>query len=163
MWASKKSCRDIQTTSTFGQTTTATLAADISARGLPASALDTGFNPDAAQIASAVSAAGQADLVVGSTFYVSSAPGQIQLVNALLAAGKPLVLAAVGPPYDIAYFPGASTFITGYDYQPVSLHALVRGLFGEIDSTGRLPVTVTEPPPSTRVLYPFGYGLSVRG
>ena len=65
-------------------------------------------------------------------------------------------------PYDIAYFPGASTFITGYDYQPVSLHALVRALFGEIQTSGKLPVTIREPPPSTKVLYPFGYGLRLQ-
>ena len=66
---------------------------------------------------------------------------------------------AAGTPYDIAYFPGASTFITSYDFQPVSLHAMVRALFGELHPSGKLPVTITAPPPSKRVLYPFGYGL----
>jgi hypothetical protein len=34
-------------------------------------------------------------------------------------------------------------------------------LFGEVGARGKLPVTITEPPPSTRVLYPYGYGLSL--
>jgi hypothetical protein len=34
-------------------------------------------------------------------------------------------------------------------------------LFGEIDSRGKLPVTITDAPPSTKVLYPYGYGLSL--
>jgi beta-N-acetylhexosaminidase len=68
---------------------------------------------------------------------------------------------AVGTPYDVAYLPGAATFITTYDYQPVSLQALVRVLFGEVGVRGKLPVTITEPSPSTKVLYPYGYGLSL--
>jgi len=39
------------------------------------------------------------------------------------------------------------------------LHALVRAMFGEINPTGKLPVTITDPPPSKTVLYPFGYGI----
>ncbi len=143
----------------FGLTTTATLGADIADRGLTPQVLDSGFAPSPDQIAAAVSAAEESDLVVVSTFNAWSSPGQLQLVNELLQTGKPVVIAAVGTPYDIAYFPAASTFITGYDYQPVSLHALVRAMFGELKPTGRLPVTITEPPPSTTVLYPFGYGI----
>jgi beta-N-acetylhexosaminidase len=146
----------------FGQTTTATIGADIAAHGLTTQVIDTGFNPNAVAIANAIEAAQQSDLVVVSTFNAWSGPGQIQLVNALLGAGKPLVVAAVGTPYDIAYFPAVTTFITSYDFQPVSLHPLVRALFGEIDPSGKLPVTITAPPPSTQVLYPFGYGIGLR-
>lgn len=71
-----------------------------------------------------------------------------------------MVVAAAGTPYDVAYLPAAPTFITSLDYQPVSLDALVRALFGEIDPSGKLPVTVREAPPSKAVLYPFGAGLS---
>jgi beta-N-acetylhexosaminidase len=80
-------------------------------------------------------------------------------VNQLLATGKPVIVAAVGTPYDIAYFPNASTFITSYDFQPVSLHPLVKVLFGELQPRGKLPVTIIKPPPSTEVLYPFGFHL----
>jgi beta-N-acetylhexosaminidase len=145
----------------FGEVTTATLARDIAARGLPAQAIDTGFDPTPAKIASAVAAAGSSDLVVVSTFnaWTPGSPGQIELVNALLATGKPVVVAAVGTPYDVAYLPAAPTFIASLDYQPVSLDALAQALFGEIDPSGKLPVTVRQPPPSKRILYPFGYGL----
>jgi beta-N-acetylhexosaminidase len=57
----------------------------------------------------------------------------------------------VGTPYDIAYFTQAPTFITSYGYQPVSLHPLVKVLFGQLAPQGKLPVTIP--------LYPFGYGL----
>jgi beta-N-acetylhexosaminidase len=146
----------------FGLTTTATLGQDVTARGLTAQVIDTGYSPTPAQIASAVSAAGASDLLVVSTFNAWGSPTQLQLVNALIQTGKPVVVAAVGTPYDVAYFPAATTFITGYDYQPVSLHALVRAMFGEIAPSGKLPVTITEPPPSTKVLYPFGFGLRLQ-
>ena len=143
----------------FGVTTTATLGAAVEARGLPAQVLDTGFDPEPAQIAEAVAAAQQSDVVFVSTFNAWT-PGvsQIALVNALLATGKPVVVTAVGTPYDVAYLPNAPTFITSLDYQPPSLEAMVEAIFGEVDPTGKLPVTVREPPPSKGVLYPFGYG-----
>jgi len=146
----------------FGQTTTATLGQDLTARGLTAQVIDTGFAPTPAQVATAVGAAHASDLVLLSTFNAWSSPAQLQLVNAVLLSGTPVVVAAVGTPYDVAYFPSASTFITSLDYQPVSLHALVRAMFGEINPTGKLPVTITDPPPSKTVLYPLGYGIGYR-
>jgi beta-N-acetylhexosaminidase len=147
----------------FGEVTTATLGEAIAARGLAPQVLDTGFAPNAEQIAGAVAAAGTSDLVVVSTFNLWShgAAGQVELVNALLASGKPVIVAAVGTPYDIAYLPAAPTFITSLDYQPVSLDALAQALFGEIAPSGKLPVTVTKPPPSSTVLYPFGFGIGL--
>ena len=52
----------------FGLTTTATLGAAVEAHGLPAQVLDTGFDPEPAQIAEAVAAAQQSDVVFVSTF-----------------------------------------------------------------------------------------------
>ena len=135
----------------FGNTTTATLGQDIAARGLTPQVMATGSNPSPSVIDSAVAAANQSDLVVVSTYNAWVSQGQLNLVNALLQTGKPVVVVAVGTPYDVAYLPGASTFLTTYDYQPVSLHAAVKVLFGEAKPQGKLPVTI--------VLYPFGYGL----
>ena len=147
----------------FGLVTTRTLGEAITAHGLSTQVLDTGFAPNQEAIAKAVEAARSSNLVVVSTFnaWTPGSPGQLELVNALLATGKPVVAAAVGTPYDIAYLPNAPTFITSLDYQPVSLDALVEALFGEVDPSGKLPVTITEPPPSKGVLYPFGFGLGL--
>lgn len=147
----------------FGQTTTATLGQLLSAHGLTPQILETGFTPTRKMIARAEAAAEQSDLVVVATFNGWSAPSQLQLVNRLLATGKPVVVVAVGTPYDVAYLPGAQTFIAGYGYQPVTLSAAVKVMFGKLQPTGRLPVTITEPPPSERVLYPFGFGTTLTG
>lgn len=143
----------------FGQVTTATIGQQFSAHGLSPQVIDTGFSPTPSMITSTVNAANQSDVVVVATFNAWSSPTQLQLVSALLATHKPVVIAAVGTPYDVAYFPTATTFITSLDYQPASLIPLVKAMFGELTPSGKLPVTITEPPPSTNVLYPFGFGL----
>ena len=146
----------------FGQTTTATLGQDLVARGWVAQVMDTGSSPAPAQIQAAVAAAKASDLVLLTTFNAWGSPSQIQLVDALQLSGTPMIVYAVGTPYDIAYFPTVGTFITSYDYQPVSHDAAVRAMFGQIQTEGRLPVTIAEPPPSTKVLYPFGFGLRLQ-
>lgn len=146
----------------FGTTTTATIGEDFVSRGWVAQVLSTGSSPSPAQIQAAVAAAKKNDLVLVTTFNAWGSPAQIQLVNALQLSGTPMIVYAVGTPYDIAYFPSVSTFITGYDYQPVSHDAAVRAMFGEFQTRGKLPVTIREPAPSTKVLYPFGFGLRLQ-
>lgn len=137
---------------------TSTIAQDITARGLSTHVLATGLAPSSALIASAVAAAKSKDLVVVATYNAWSDPGQLGLVRALIATGTPVAVLEVGTPYDIAYLPGASTVIAGYDFQNVSLDAMVRVLFGEVNPTGKLPVTIRLPAAPRTVLYPFGYG-----
>jgi beta-N-acetylhexosaminidase len=143
----------------FGEVTTTTLGQAIGAHGLTPQVLDTGFSPSPEAIAEAVAAARASELVVVSTFNAWT-PGasQLELVDALLATGKPVIVAAVGTPYDVAYLPGAQTFITSLSYQPPSLEAMVEAMFGEVDPSGKLPVSATAPGSAT-VLYPFGAGI----
>lgn len=146
----------------FGVTATKIIGEQVAERGLHSEVVQTGFDPGGDAIKDAVNEANRNDLVIVTTFNAWSAEGQKELVDDLLGTGKPVIVAALGTPYDVAYFPTATTFITSYDYQPVSLVPLVKVLFGELQPTGRLPVTITEPPPSKKVLYPFGFhtGLS---
>lgn len=139
-----------------------TLAAGISARGVPTTKFPTAFHPTQAQIDQAVALANQNDIVIASTYNVwgGDPDDQQKLVEALVATGKPVIIIAQNTPYDAAYLPGVSGFLAAYSYQAVSLNASVRVLFGEVNPTAKLPVTVTQPPPSTAVLYPFGFGLS---
>jgi beta-N-acetylhexosaminidase len=88
----------------------------------------------------------------------AAAVAQTQLVRALLATGKPVVVAAMRNPYDVASFAEAPTVLDTYGYTAHQIESLVRVLFGEVDPTGRLPVSVPRAD-GTGELFPFGHGL----
>ncbi len=82
-------------------------------------------------------------------------PTQVSLVGALLATGRPVIVAAVNGPYAIAYFLAAPSYLLSYDYQPVSVNAQADVLAGRARATGRLPVTIRSADGSA-VLFPYG-------
>ena len=131
----------------WGVSTTTNLAA-----ALGATRFYTG-SPTDAVIAQAVAAAESADVTVVVTSDAWGDVTQQRLVAALLAAGRPVVVAAVGGPYDIAYLPRVDTYVCAYGHQPASIAALADVLTGRARATGRLPVTIEG-------LFPYGSGLS---
>jgi beta-N-acetylhexosaminidase len=141
----------------WGVSTTQNLANALTAGGLVTQRLWTG-SPTPEVIAQAVAAALANDVTVVTTYNAWGDSTQQDLVNALLATGKPVVVAAVGGPYDIAYFPSAPTYLAAYSYQPVSTTALAGTILGA-SPTGRLPVTVRTAT-GDRVLFRYGSGLS---
>ena len=145
----------------FGLNAVKDLARRISERGVPAEALETGLNPDGDTINKTVSEAKGSDLVVVTTG-TAGAPdrkNQQELVKRLLGTGKPVVVAAVYDPYDIAYFPQAETYLATYGFRAVSMEALARVLFGEVNPSGKLPVSIPVAGNPKETLYPYGHGL----
>jgi beta-N-acetylhexosaminidase len=154
----------------WGVTTTATMATALTARGATTEVLESGTTPTDTEIAEAVDAAKDADLVVVSTnnaYNISASTGlptaaaaaQTELVKALLATGTPVVVAAMRNPYDVASFPAAPTVIDTYGYTAAQVESLVRVLFGEVNPRGLLPVSI----PTSRgtgEMFEFGHGLS---
>jgi beta-N-acetylhexosaminidase len=67
---------------------------------------------------------------------------QRALVDQLLAAGKPVVVAAFGSPYLISSFPEAPTWLAEFSTNDVSQRAAVRAMFGQVAIQGQIPVTV---------------------
>jgi beta-glucosidase-like glycosyl hydrolase/CubicO group peptidase (beta-lactamase class C family) len=67
---------------------------------------------------------------------------QLSFVNELLAAGKPVVVAAFGSPYLISRFPEAATWVAHFSTSDVSQRAVARAIFGQVPMGGKLPVTV---------------------
>lgn len=140
----------------WGVGTTQNLANDLSAKGLTTQLLWTG-SPNSATIAAAVAAAKNNDATVVTSYNAWNDTTQQNLINALLATGKPVIVASVGGPYDLAYYPTAPTFIASYDYQPPSLVALANAITGTAP-TGHLPVTIPNAA-GTATLVPYGTGL----
>jgi beta-N-acetylhexosaminidase len=148
----------------YGVSTTQTLANDIGKRGPATSVLQTGISPSQATIDEAVARAKDNDLTVVTTNAAwntkANGPGQQNLVKALVATGKPVIVASVRDAYDIGYFPEASTYLVTYGYTPASLESLTKVLFGEISPQGKLPVTIPVAGHPDQTLYPYGYGLT---
>ena len=154
----------------WGVGTTQTMAAALAARGATTQVRESGTTPSATAIDLAVASAQNADLVVVSTnnayaidattkLPTAAAAAQTRLVRALLATGKPVVVAAMRNPYDVASFPEAPTVIDTFGYTTHQVESLVRVLFGEVKPAGRLPVSIPRTD-GTGVLFPFGHGLS---
>ncbi|HET9997347.1 MAG TPA: glycoside hydrolase family 3 protein [Nocardioides sp.] len=154
----------------WGAGTTQGIANGLAARGATTQVLvETGTTPTTAEIDAAVAAAQNNDLVVVPTnnaYAISATTGkptaaavaQTRLVRALLATGKPVVVAAMRNPYDVASFAEAPTVLDTYGYTAHQVESLVRVLFGEVNPTGRLPVSVPRAD-GTGELFPFGHGL----
>jgi beta-N-acetylhexosaminidase len=137
------------------------LASLMAARGASASALPTGSSPTQQTIDAAVAAARSADVIVAVTNKAWTDSGQQRLVTALIATGKPVIVLAVRDPYDIAHFPDAPAYLAGYSYADVALESAVRVMYGELDPTGKLPVTIPTADDPTATLHPFGRGLAL--
>jgi beta-N-acetylhexosaminidase len=101
-----------------------------------------------------VAAAANADKIVVLTSNASTRPAQVDLINQLVATGKPVIAAATGNPYDVAHST-AKAWLATYSTTTVSMEALARVLLGEAKPQGKLPVDVPGPTP-----YPFGHGVT---
>jgi beta-N-acetylhexosaminidase len=134
---------------------------------------ETGTTPTQAVVDQAVAASAGTDLVVVTTMNAgavdaatgrptASAAAQQALVAALVATGRPVVVAGVRNPYDVAWLPTAPTYLATYGYTAAQLEALTRVVFGEIAPRGRLPVSVPRAD-GGGVLYPLGHGLGFGG
>jgi beta-N-acetylhexosaminidase len=132
------------------------LADDVSARGFAVRRLSTGLTPSRRGAELAAQAAAGTDLTIVTTSEAWQNSGQQGLVRALLATGRPVVVTALGSPYDLASAPNAPAVLVAYSSLPASVDALVNTLFGATP-TGRLPVAV--PDNNGNVIHPAGWGL----
>ena len=142
----------------YGVTTGTNLAADIQAKGVQVNRVYTGSAPSDAAIAAAVDAAKNADHVVVISNNAWGDPQQRSLITQLQATGTPVIVLAVGAPYELGYLPDTPTFLASFGYQPASMRAAADVLFGR-RPTGHSPITIRTPDGSS-VVAPFGTGLS---
>ena len=76
-------------------------------------------------------------------------------LSAAIEAKKPIVGISFGNPYLLQSFPGLRTYIVAYGDMPSLQQAVARALMGEIDVTGKLPISL----PGS---YPRGTGIQVK-
>ena len=103
-----------------------------------------GQHPDATEISDARAAADGAGVLVVGTISASLAPGQVALVEALLALGRPTVTVALRTPWDVDAYPATTTHACTYSVLEPSLAALADALFGQAPFPGRLPVRLAD-------------------
>nr|WP_307870690.1 glycoside hydrolase family 3 protein [Saccharopolyspora endophytica] len=140
---------------------TQALSDSVRARGPQSSALATGTKPTQEQIGQAVEQAKAHDVavVLTSAAWNPDNAGQLDLVRALQATGKPVVAVAVRDPYDAAHV-DVPAWIASYSDKPVAMESVAKVLFGETTPAGKLPVPVPEPGKPGTDRYPFGFGLA---
>ncbi len=103
-------------------------------------------------VSSIVKTASESDIVILATLVrVISGKGSIalpdnqrNLIEGLLATGKPLIWLALGNPYLLRLYPQVGTYICTFSYSDVSQIAAAKALAGEIAVTGKMPVSIPE-------------------
>lgn len=98
----------------------------------------------AADIPAIVNVAESADTVIVGTINAYRDATQVALVNELRARGKHPIVIALRAPYDLVEFPMIDDYLCTYGIRPVSMEAVTRVLFGEIEARGVLPCAIPE-------------------
>ncbi|HEX7064235.1 MAG TPA: glycoside hydrolase family 3 protein [Bacillales bacterium] len=125
----------------------------LDSKGIDASAYATNSSPTSGQAATAVEKAEDADVVLVTAYTANTNAAQQRFVKALVDTGKPVAVASMRNPYDLAVFPEVDANVLTYGNQDVSVKALARVLAGEVNPSGKLPVAI----PGQRE---YGFGLS---
>ncbi|WP_322972528.1 glycoside hydrolase family 3 protein [Pseudalkalibacillus salsuginis] len=129
------------------------LADLLSKKGYSAAAYATGTSPTSTQIANAVQQAADKDTVIVTAYSANLNNAQQRFVKELMETGKEVVVASMRNPYDIIAFPDVHANVVTYGFRDVSVKALAKVIAGEVNPTGKLPVTIPD-------LYEYGHGLS---
>lgn len=143
----------------WGDTQVPQLAAGLADRRRAVASLVTGLRPSGQQVADAVAQATAHDLVIVTTYSAWKYPQQQDLVTALRATGKPVLVVALRDPYDIAVLDGIESYLATYSPNAVAIESALRVIRGQNPARGLLPVDVVDPAAPDTIVHPFGTGL----
>lgn len=104
--------------------------------------LEIDMQPSDTQISQVLEATRSADVVLVGTIAADHSPGQVKLIEALHARGQNPIVIAMRTPYDLAVMPMVDSYLCTYSIRPVSLNAVTKVLFGEIEAKGVLPCVI---------------------
>jgi beta-N-acetylhexosaminidase len=99
-------------------------------------------DPDDQSIAVALNMVRDAHKIIFAATDAGSSPGQVKLVNALIAKNPSIILISVRTPYDIHVLPTVPTVLAAYGGNPPALQAIADVLLGRSKATGVLPVAL---------------------
>ncbi|MCU7496433.1 MAG: serine hydrolase [Ignavibacteria bacterium] len=71
---------------------------------------------------------------------------EIKLVKALSELKKPVIFMSMGNPYILSNFPEAPNYLCSYGDPKVSQIAMMKAITGEVDITGKLPISIPDTP-----------------
>jgi len=136
--------------------------AELAARRIAAQTVALGPEVSAETIARLVASAPEFTHVVASAFVrvmagkgnADMAESHVRLLQALQAAGRPVVLVSFGSPYLLRQVPGVSAYVCAYGAAESSQRAAVAALFGEYPVGGKVPVSLPG-------FYAYGDGLQI--
>jgi beta-N-acetylhexosaminidase len=100
------------------------------------------FSPNDDEQAAIIDRLRSYDLIIAGTINASASPNQAVFVQQLLNTGIPLIVIALRLPYDLEVFPQADTYLCTYSILEPAMKAAAKALFGQIQATGKLPVSV---------------------
>ena len=110
---------------------------------------------DRAKEASFVIASLYGRVRTGSTSSIGLPEPGVRALNSILNTKTPVVGISFGNPYLLQSFPGLSTYLIAYGDMPALQEAAARSILGEIDTTGKLPISLPG-------LYPRGTGIQLK-
>ncbi|MCX6563390.1 MAG: glycoside hydrolase family 3 C-terminal domain-containing protein [Candidatus Aminicenantes bacterium] len=82
-------------------------------------------------------------------------PRHVDLIKTLAATGKPVAVVNFGSPYLLRNIPEISSYMCLYRNTPIAQDIAARAIFGELDITGKLPVSIPG-------LYLIGQGVELK-
>lgn len=86
---------------------------------------------------------------------ISLPDSQIELIKRLTERGTRIMVISFGNPYILKDFPEIDSYICAYSDISTSVIAVYKGLTGQIDFNGKLPITINDE-------FSFGYGLKIQ-
>jgi beta-N-acetylhexosaminidase len=109
---------------------------------LNASILEIKNDPDADDIAAALSMANNSHKIIVTTTDAHMYPGQVRLVTELIARNPNIIMISVRTPYDISLLPMVPTVLAAYGGNSPTLRAIAEVLRGTSEARGVLPVAL---------------------
>ena len=149
---------------TNGEISTSPFASTLARTGLKVETIVLDDRSSDAEVQKAVERAKGAGLVIASLYgrvrtgsmnSIGLPDPGVRALNSILSSKAPVVGISFGNPYLLQSFPALTTYLIAYGDMPALQQAAARSILGEIDTSGKLPISLPG-------LYPRGTGIQMK-